>query len=574
MKVTPDSEKLLELVGWARKGKLVLPQFQRNFVWSREEITDLLLSILQGHFIGSLLFLNVDKENIPFAYRLIEGVNNYPLNHPKPEYMILDGQQRLTSLNYAFFAPDIPLRGTKYPYRFFVKIDKVFENDFENAILSERTTSCGSLLDSKYQYENRLLPLTAIDQEEWNKWFNGYERWLLETDKEFYLNEYFNKRRTFLQDMISKIQSFTVPYLTIPKISDTGDQRGLAEVCAIFEKINSMGIRLSVYDLLTARLYKYKIDLHKLWEDTVNNFHLLNEFSEGKPDEFGVYVLRTIGLIRGLEIKGKSLINLHPENFEKDWKRAVDYMEKALQRMTSIGEDGFGAFNRKWVPYLTMISPMAAMLSATDINKFGHKAYKVIRRWYWSAVFRERYAGAVESIIHRDYQDFLKAMKVPDYEPESIRDARVNILENKAFSLRDVSRLNSIYRGIMCLIALHGARDFCSDDPIHFYTLEDHHIFPDNYLKKQQLQKYTPDQINCVINRTLISDETNRKIKDKRPSEYIERYIPVEHRQEILNTHFITPNALEAMQNNDFETFLEEREKVLVEEIRRKISPP
>lgn len=575
MKVTPDNEKILELVNWARKGKLVLPQFQRNFVWEREDITELILSILQGHYIGSFLFLSVDKDNIPFAYRLLEGINNHHIGGYKPEYMILDGQQRLTSLNYAFSAPNIPLRGTKYPYRFFLQLDKVVEEDWENAILSERANNGEKFLETQYQYANRILPLTAIEHEEWNRWFNGYERWLMETNKDFYLTEYFNNLRPKWQAIISQVQSFFVPVLVIPKISGSDNQSSLAEICAIFEKINSMGVRLSVYDLLTARLYKYEIDLHKLWQEAVKNHKWLNEYSEGKPDEFGVFVLRTIALIRGLEVKGKSLINLSPTDFKKDWQLAVRYIDKALERMTSTGVDGFGAFKSKWVPYLTMVSPLAAMLATTDSRKFGHKAYQLIRRWYWSAVFGERYAFSVESNIHRDYQDFLKAMQNSDNEPHAIQEARSGILENQGFSLRNINRLNSVYKGIMCLIALNGARDFCSGDSIQFHDLEDHHIFPDGYLKKQtgkDGQKHEPNQINCVINRTLISEGTNRKIQDKSPSEYVDRYMAIDHREEILRTHFITPAAIQAMLDNDFEKFVEEREKALIQEIRKRIT--
>src|SRR5262249_17538934 len=140
MKTTPDNDKLLSLIDDARKGLIVLPQFQRNFVWSRDDITDLLTSILQGHFIGSFLLLDVDKDNIPFAHRALEGV--VTTKGRRPEKMILDGQQRLTSLHYVFAAPDIPLRYTKNPYRFFMDLNKVAEGDLENAFLSQRTADC------------------------------------------------------------------------------------------------------------------------------------------------------------------------------------------------------------------------------------------------------------------------------------------------------------------------------------------------------------------------------------------------------------------------------------------------
>src|SRR5690606_35257602 len=152
---------------------------------------------------------------------------------------------------------------------------------------------------------------------------------------------------------------------------------------------------------------------HELWKEAVEKYPHLNHFSDGNPDEYGVYVLRTIALMRGLDMKSKSLINLKPANYEADWRTAVKYIEKAFERITANDDDGFGAINPRWFPCSTMISPLAAMLHAIDANHLDHRAYKLIKRWYWASIFRERYAGPVESTIYRDFQDFLKAVADP-----------------------------------------------------------------------------------------------------------------------------------------------------------------
>jgi len=189
LKTTPDNENLLTLIKSARTGKIVLPQFQRNFVWSRDDITALLVSILEGHFIGSFLLLRTDRDETPFAMRAIQGVDLYD-DQLRPDWMILDGQQRLTSLHYAFAAPDISLRGTKYPYCFFLDLNKILKNEFDEAIWSERTDRCDEYLEQDYQFQNLVIPFTII--EDWNTWLNAYERWLINEDQERYMNEYFN----------------------------------------------------------------------------------------------------------------------------------------------------------------------------------------------------------------------------------------------------------------------------------------------------------------------------------------------------------------------------------------------
>jgi len=572
MKTTPDNQKLISLIEESRNGKLVLPQFQRNFVWSRDDITSLLVSILQGHFIGSFLLLNTDSENAPFAYRPLQGIDPISIKN-SPNAMILDGQQRLTSLHYVFAAPNIPLRWTKHPYRFFLDLGKVTNGDLENAVLSERWSDCNHMLERLQQFNTKIIPMTEI--ENWHKWVFEYEQWLVTKDQEEYFNHYFPIDKLAWTQLLELLHTFVVPTITIPKIPKE-DSNALAEVCAIFEKINSTGVKLSVYDLLTARLYKNKIDLHALWDETVDTYHLMDEYSEGSPEEFGVYVLRTIALLRGLDVKSRTLINLLPKNFEKDWRTAVKWMEKALKRMTSISSDGFGAFDRKWMPYITMISPLAATLHAISTRQLDSKAYKLMRRWYWASIFTERYAGSVDSTIYRDFQDFQKSIADPSNEMEVLRIARTNILDNPAFTLRNVSRLNSLYRGVICLVALRGAKDFSADDSIQFHTLEDHHIFPDAYLKKMRQTDgkiFSSDRINCVVNRTLIADQTNGKISKKAPSIYLEEIIPGDQQQSILSSHFIESAALRAMQSDDYEAFLANRERVLLAEVARRIAP-
>lgn len=573
MKITPDNDSLFDLIKDARSGKVVLPQFQRNFVWSRDDITDLLTSILEGYFIGSFLLLRADTDNVPFAMRALEGID---INEDdlRPDYMILDGQQRLTSLHYVFAAPEIPLRYTKYPYRFFLDLKKVTSGDIENAVWSERADYVTEWHQREKQFEEQVIPFSDI--ENWDKWLTEFKSWLRnrlgENVQEYwrYEDDYFKP----WSEMVTRITSFPVPTLVIDKIQ-ANDQEQLAQVCAIFEKMNSTGVRLSVYDLLTARMYRYGIDMHKLWEAAVAEHNNLNVISEGKPDSYGVYLLRVIALLRGMDVKSKSIINMSPNDFEKDWKLAVKYMEQAVQRMTSTNTDGFGVINPKWMPYSTMISPMAALLAQIGENRYDHNAYKLLRRWYWASALMERYAGAVESTIYRDYQDLLAMFKGESDTAVVFSDAETRILNNPKYTILEENRVNAVYRVVMCLVALRGAKDFRADDSIEFHALDDHHIFPKAYLDKQRQvdgSKIPPEQVNSIVNRTLISSDTNRRISRQSPEEYLEKLVPAERLNEIMYSHFITGEAIQAMQENDFDAFLLAREKALIDEILRQLN--
>lgn len=561
MDITPDKKRLLDLVERARSGDIALPEFQRNFVWTRDDVRDLLTSVLKGYFIGSFLLLKVDAESSPFAFRAVAGVEK-PAEQLKPDWLILDGQQRLTSLHYAFAAPPLPLKWTKYPYRFFLDLSKISAGDLDAAIFSERADLSGRYLDKDYQFENLIVPFTELSR--WENWLNDYERWLIERDQERYFNEYFKVHKPVWNRAVGVIRQFYVPTIEIPKVKPD-DADGIAEICAIFEKLNSTGVALSVYDLLTARLYSFGVDLHRLWQQAMEDNELLCQFSGGDPDIYGVLVLRALALIREQEVKSKSLINLRPEGFEKDWHTAVLYMEKALKRTTSTSQDGFGAFAQKWLPYSTMMPVLAALLYRIDRDKLDNRAYRGVKKWYWGSVFLERYAGAVESITLADYRDLTEWFGDPNRQPLVFEQIDRNVLHNPNFSLRDTARVNAVYRGVINLVAIQGAKDFRADDAIEFHALDDHHIFPRAFLASvkdvEGNSKYKNPDINTVLNRTLISQAANRRISRMKPSEYLAKLVPPERKQEIMATHLIDEAALAAMERDDYEGFLKARER-------------
>src|SRR3972149_8054963 len=133
-----NPEKLLSILEDARAGKVVIPEFQRSFVWAREDIEELLVSILQGYFVGTFLLLDSPSDKPMFPFRPVEGLDAVNQGaHPRQHSTVrlaLDGQQRITSLFYAFYEPPIPLKNTKNPYRFFFGVDQALDADPGDAI--------------------------------------------------------------------------------------------------------------------------------------------------------------------------------------------------------------------------------------------------------------------------------------------------------------------------------------------------------------------------------------------------------------------------------------------------------
>lgn len=575
MDITPDKKNLVELISSARIGRIVLPRFQRSFVWEYNDVVDFLISIFKGFFIGSFLYLDCDSENVPFDYRPIEGVD-LRKEEMRPENMILDGQQRITTLHYVLYAPEkVNLKFTKYPYQFFLDLQKAENGDIDEAIYGLREQKSKRLIEKETQFKEKILPFIILKNfQTWDTWLDEYQDWLRASDKDQY-DVFVEKQRPIWKKLINQFFNTMVPIIEIPKVSST-DEKGIAEVCAIFEKMNSTGVQLSVFDLLTARLYKYGIDLRKLWEDTVDNYDLIEDFSERDANPYGVFILRFMALIRGIDVKSKNIINFSPENFEKDWQTGSQYFQKALERLESTNLDGFGVFERKWMSYPPMVVTLAALLYQIESLKLDSIAYKAVKKWYWGSILSERYQSAVESTTTRDYKELSTYIKDNNEYPSIFKEIDDRLVNNPNLSFISTNRISSVYKGVMNLLALEGAKDFRLQDSIEFHDLDDHHIFPQAYLKEIKdstgKQIYKDELINSVVNKTLISASTNRQIGKKSPKEYLSNLIDGEESKKLLYKHFIGTEALEDMLSNNFEDFLKNRDLAIVTKVKKLLS--
>lgn len=574
--VTPTNQNLFSLVHEAGDGKLSLPQFQRSFVWSPEDVKELLLSVFKQYFIGSLLVMEIVPHSPPFSLRAVEGleIDEKSLIGVSSR-LLLDGQQRITSLYYAFYAPDIPLKGRrKNSTMFFINLQKLFEGNVDDAIFYKSKDKCESdeLQRGEWQFRNLIVSLPELLH--WSEWSGAYAVWLANENVER-LAEWTKEYKPIWDKTVNSIFSFTTSVLTLSKI-DENNSNQLEEICTVFEKLNSTGVTLTVFDLLTARLYPKGVYLDSLWNEAVDNNEIFSQFQIDKSS-FGVLILRCIALMRGVDLKSKALINLSHVNFNRDWRRAVEYFDKSYARLTSLQEDGFGVFDEKWLPYTTIIPVLAALLAQRDSLDDSKKAdaTQAIRWWYWGAVFTERFTGPVETVTQRDYNELTKYFEDHDDYPEVFQNVYREILRNDAgYTVLQVARRSTLYKAIMCLLALNGARDFRVNESITFSQLEDHHIFPKSYLKvnyvKASLSGNLTTLRNTIVNRTLISGDTNRSISNKPPNEYLvdDTIISQDKRIEILRRHFIDDECEQALMQNEYEIFLLQRESVIIQRVQ------
>ncbi len=581
MEIIPDKRKVIGLVEQAYDGRICLPNFQRDFVWSREAVADLVRSIVRGYFIGSLLLLRCDPSNPPFAPSFLRGAKP-KLADPRPEFLMLDGQQRLSSLLYALTAPDLSLKDSSQRRWFFINLDAMLDDpDRDDIVFDRARRELRGLDDPIVQFTERMLPCTELlSQGRFYKWRDGFEDWVRDTAPD-QLAEYRKSWRDRWTDIATGFQTFEAPLVELPRVDDS-DSEAIGRVCAIFEKLNSTGVELSVYDLLTARLYRSDIRLHDLWTESCATNPRLKEWSKGKADEhkFGVLVLRTLALMRGLDPKPRILIDLSPVDFDKDWRRAARAIDRALELLSNVSSDGFGVFAEKWLPGYGLIPILAALRAQIDDRRLGEQERADLRRWYWCNVFMERYSSAVESKSRKDYLELTRHWFEGGPEPEVFAEANA-LIGSSGFRIRgSASYASAVYSGVFCLLALRDARDWRRGEDILLQNLQDHHVFPRAYLARHGITR-TVD-VNTVANRTLISDETNGRIRDAAPADYLTdlEIFPSGARRDLVDPHFIHDTTLAVMQVateeltdadlvGTYERFVQAREAAMIAEIRR-----
>lgn len=570
MELSQGNKSLIDLAKGAYKGEIMLPDFQRNFVWARQDIEELIKSLLEKMFIGNFLIHNINPLDPPFKPIPIEGSKQLNPNYQeKPSILILDGQQRLSSLFYALYSPDFPLRYTSNPYAFFISIQALLDDEIENSVGSRskahREFKNLFLDNGEYDFkkliEQKLIPMTFLSKDFSDIWYENYQ-------------DHFEKEES------KKVRSYVKNVLEYKALTlDVPVNEKAENIAVLFERINRTGIKLSIFDLLVARLYKF-LNLRSVWEQAFDESENIKRYVLHNKRETQVpyYFIQALVLANGKSIKSRDMLGVDDRIInQSNWDKLINQIESnVLQRLLDINEYGIARVD-KWLPYSPMLVPYSAFFLKGDCN------ITKINKWYWASVFSERYASSVESKISKDYREVQSWFSHDERIPEVIADFRNSL--DKTFKLADkVNAGNSVYKGVFNLLFINDAKDFYEDDKIKFSRkdLDDHHIFPKAFLDSKGIK----DNVNSILNRTLIHNTTNRSISKKSPSSYIqvmnEKLGGEILTKDLLKKHFISSDMYSIMMEvtvatlpevveEKFNQFLSMREKLIKEAIQAKI---
>lgn len=570
MSVYSNDTDLAELLNQIENGKIQLPDFQRDWVWDDDKICKLIESIASGFPMGAAMFLETGNPAVRFTYRTFTGAPKH--SDVNPDRLVLDGQQRLTTLFQVFRGKGATIvNGAKSKERRYYYLDirkalnphrsmlEAVESMPENKI---RTANIGreiklDLSTREAEYANMKFPLNLVfsqtDIMDWIFGLMSYDAASVQIAKEF------------CDKVLKGITTYKIPVITLTK--DTAKEA----VCQIFENVNTGGVKLNVFELITASFAADEYDIRKDWDAIASKFTshcdilravgstnfltsmaLLTSYKRycSAPDTYVV------------SCKKRDVLKMSLSDYKECRSALVNGFLKAADFLVHQG-----VYTWLDLPYSSQLIPLAAIFAYAEIagvNLSIQTNKDILSRWYWCGVFGEQYGAANETRYVLDIVGVFQQI-ADGTLPDTV--ARANMQPARLLTMQ--TRNSAAYKGVMALILQDSPLDFMSGNKMNVATyLEEstdiHHIFPQNYCAA----RYDSLKWNSVVNKTPIYAGTNRSIGGRAPSEYIRtmfnKGLSEAQIREAITSHKISYDLLAA---DDFEGFIVDRATRLLDRI-------
>ncbi|MEV6672000.1 DUF262 domain-containing protein [Streptomyces sp. NPDC051162] len=581
-----DNVKLKALLADVASGGLQLPDFQRDWKWQDDRVRAIIATVTLDYPMGVVMTLETGGAS-PFRSSALTGAR-FP-EGTEPSLLLLDGQQRLTSLFQALFQGE-PVktrdqRGNPVERWYYIDIkravgspadrdeaivsvpeDKILRTNFARDVIHDLTSTEGECAAG-------LFPLHIVfDTPAVNAWRRVYEK----AD-----DRHFDLWSRFEEQVLEPVRSFQVPMIKLAASTS------MDAVCAVFERVNTGGLPLDVFELLTAtyagdRAYRERegtyYQLPQVWQGIkkglAESYPVLGRVDVGIDDGLSssdflqaVALVRTWlrkqgGLVSGVSCKRRDLLELPLADFEKLAPLLTDafawvgaFLEKqSIVRVTDL-------------PYRTQLVPLAAVrvILGEEADSLG--AEDMITQWYWCGVLGEMYGGSTETRFTRDVEQLVAWIRREGVAPETVTDAY--FFSERLDTL--TTRNSAAYKGIYALLIKQGAVDWhYTNAPLKPALLDEYgvdirHVFPRAWVRKRRGNS-DGYPANSIVNKTPLSLRAAQSLTGPPASWLDSLAMAADMRREwfddVVATHLIDPYLL---RENDYETFYTARAKQLLD---------
>ncbi|MBE9227259.1 DUF262 domain-containing protein [Phormidium sp. LEGE 05292] len=569
---------LLDILKEIKIGRIQLPDFQRDWVWDDAHVRRLLASISLAYPIGAVMMLQQGNQRVQFKPRPIDGVNTP--EYKAPNLLILDGQQRLTTLFMVLLSQQpVSIEDQKSQNLikkwYYLDIEKCLDPNID------RRSAIIAIPESKKMriYTGDLIDCSTLEKE--------YEAGLFPLSKVFYFSEWRSKYCKYWQYDAQKLELLDTLELQVLKkfehyqmpVIQLRDSLPKEAVCQVFEDTNTSGCDLNYFDLMSSSYCAEDFSLRDDWKCRENRFQSFKVLRKLRNTDFLQAITLVAGYSRRIEaIKngwnldklpavacGRSeVLKLSKEEYQTWADPIVRGFEEAARFLYSQK-----IFDAGDLAYPIQLVALSAIFTVLGERSRSEQVRSAIGRWLWSGMLGEIYTRWQETQAGRDI------VEVPNWLaggslPSTITQANISV--DRLLNIR--KRYGAFYQGLAALLRREGAIDLSTgeeiNDVIYFEEqINSHHIFPIAWCRKQGID---PKRYNCLVNRTPLSAKTNRQIGSKAPSVYLRELelfgTSARRLDEMLRSHFINPETLRC---DDFEAFFAARTRELMDLIGQAI---
>ena len=602
-----NPKDLKALLAEVHSESLQLPDFQRDWVWTDEGVRQLLASVAAGFPIGAILSLETGGE-LKFKTRALAHA---PTTGIEPEELLLDGQQRMTSL-YQALNSEQPVRtqnskGKAMSLYYYIDMKRALNTvrleEAIFAVLSDWTLRSNfnkdidlDLRTTELECQQFMFPLNkALDVTDWLLAFTAEHGG---GQTEFF--------KAFKKQVIDRIASYKVPVITLTKANSR------EAICTVFEKVNVGGKKLDAFELLTAIFAADNFDLREDLRGTDRAAFIAMhrrepsdaELKEGRlpkikgPAKTGVLaglderdVLQVACALQthserrkaiaegktdqrdipAVSIKANDLLKLDCSTYQKNADKMTEgYIQarKFFERLNIIRE--------RDIPYLPTAKTIAAVHASMNRPDLNAAQIDQLAQWFWAVTLGETYGTSTDTRVARDMLELLDWLEGGSDTPRAITE--ISIRADRLDELR--SRTSAGYKALHAAILNEGCLDFRTGKEarrmdVHDDPVDIHHIFPKKWAIENGI---SADRYDSIINKTPLFAQTNRIIGGRAPSDYLGRLEAELAKSEgddsardrlddILSSHLIEPALLRA---DDFDKFYEDRKEGLLKLMERK----
>ena len=509
------------LVSMIERGELRLPEMQRQYVWRSTRVRDLLDSLYRGYPSGAILLWETD-EDVPLQNFAVNQSNN-PYQSTR---LLLDGQQRLTSLSAVIRGEPVSVRGRRRPIELLFNLEhpeqlavvtEVDENSDDAEIEEDEELSGDEVDASEDELLKRFNQMTFVvatrKLEQLPQWVKVSEVFKTNDNAPFLRHagvsnfddprcEKYSQRLNRLRDIRRYVYRMDVL------------ERNLSydEVTEIFVRVNSLGAKLRGSDLALAQITAK-------WRGSLQKF--LDFQSEcakkGFELELGLHLKNLMAFATG-QSRFLTVGSLSLDDLQREWKKCCEGMEFALNfASNNLGIDSPALLSS---PFLLIV---VAYLGHRRNYSLSTEEAQQLRYWALAANAKGRFSrGSSETILDQD----LATIRDGGGANELIERLRQQVgrLDITAEELEGRNQRSALFKTMFLAFRAAGAEDWRSHLAIALdhsgsqHRLQFHHIFPKAVLKKDG---YTPREADDVANLAFIGGKTNRAISDKAPVDYL-----------------------------------------------------